>query len=189
MEFNLTFVYFCGRISCTSAVFHTVGGQHGLSKVNLAAEDQWLSCCGGVTTHLVKSVAVQTCQLLRRLWQYKCIWPVKTLTASNSFTALQGVMRRKRLRQMEVKESVKLSILLSKRQQECKLSPGNMYISGLNLQPWISAQQAAGEIRIWPELVSYAEENAVWSTWGVSLHPLVSTADKCNGRRKTIKVY
>lgn len=73
IELNLTFVYSRGRIPCISAVFHAVGGQCGLSKVNLAAEDQWLSCWGGVTRHLVKFVAMQTCQLLRMLWQFKCI--------------------------------------------------------------------------------------------------------------------
>lgn len=127
IELNLTFVYLHGRIPCVSAVFHTVGGQRGLF--------QGQSCCwrpmalllGGVTRHPDKFVAVQTCQLLRRLQQFKCIWPVKTLPASNSFTSLQGVTRRERLRQMEVKESVKLSILLSKRQQECKICPGNTY--------------------------------------------------------------
>ena len=86
-----------------------------------------VSCWGGVTRCLVKFVATQTCQLLRRLRQFKCVWLVKTLTASNSFTSLQGVTRRKRLRQVEVKESVKLSVLLSKWHRKCKLSPGSTY--------------------------------------------------------------
>lgn len=52
-ELNLPCVYLRGRIPHSiSAVFHTVGDQPGLSKVNLAAEDQWLSCWAGVTSQV-----------------------------------------------------------------------------------------------------------------------------------------
>lgn len=59
-ELNLPFVYLRGRIPCISAVFHTVGDQRRLSKVNLAAEDQWLSCWEGVTSQACSNANLST---------------------------------------------------------------------------------------------------------------------------------
>lgn len=121
-ELSLPFVHWRGRIPCISAELSQWEPSLGCPRSILLLETKGFPA-GQVSQ--VEFVAMQTCQLLSRFWQCKCIWPVKTLSASNSFTSLQAVIRKKRMRQMQVKESLKLSVLLWKRQQECKLPPGS----------------------------------------------------------------